>query len=37
MSTLVGMCLNGRYRLDAINEAVASSRSGRALRNMIVF
>jgi S-(hydroxymethyl)glutathione dehydrogenase/alcohol dehydrogenase len=26
-----------RYPLDAINEAVASSRSGAALRNVIVF
>jgi len=29
--------ISGRYRLDAINEAVASSRSGAALRNVIVF
>ncbi len=29
--------ISGRYRLEAINEAVASSRSGAALRNVIVF
>ena len=29
--------ISGRYRLDAINEALASSRSGSALRNVIVF
>ena len=29
--------ISGRYRLDAINEAVASSRSGAALRNVIMF
>jgi S-(hydroxymethyl)glutathione dehydrogenase/alcohol dehydrogenase len=29
--------VSGRYRLEAINEAVASSRSGAALRNVIVF
>jgi Zn-dependent alcohol dehydrogenase len=29
--------ISGRYRLDSINEAVASSRSGAALRNVIVF
>ena len=29
--------ISGRYRLDAINEALASSRSGAALRNVIVF
>jgi S-(hydroxymethyl)glutathione dehydrogenase / alcohol dehydrogenase len=29
--------ITGRYPLDKINEAVASSRSGAALRNVIVF
>ncbi len=29
--------ISGRYPLDRINEAVASSRSGAALRNVIVF
>jgi Zn-dependent alcohol dehydrogenase len=29
--------ISGRYSLDRINEAVASSRSGAALRNVIVF
>ena len=29
--------ITGRYPLDRINEAVASSRSGAALRNVIVF
>ena len=29
--------ISGRYRLESINEAVASSRSGAALRNVIVF
>ena len=29
--------ISGRYKLEAINEAVASSRSGAALRNVIVF
>ena len=29
--------VSGRYRLDDINEAVASTRSGAALRNVIVF
>ena len=29
--------ISGRYRLEAINEAVASARSGAALRNVIVF
>jgi S-(hydroxymethyl)glutathione dehydrogenase / alcohol dehydrogenase len=29
--------ISGRYRLDAINEALASARSGAALRNVIVF
>jgi S-(hydroxymethyl)glutathione dehydrogenase/alcohol dehydrogenase len=29
--------ISGRYPLDHINEAVASSRSGAALRNVIVF
>ncbi len=29
--------VTGRYRLDEINEALASSRSGAALRNVIVF
>jgi len=29
--------ISGRYHLEAINEAVASSRSGEALRNVIVF
>jgi len=29
--------ISGRYKLDEINEAVASSRSGAALRNVIVF
>ena len=29
--------ISGRYRLELINEAVASSRSGAALRNVIVF
>ena len=29
--------ISGRYRLEAINQAVASSRSGAALRNVIVF
>jgi S-(hydroxymethyl)glutathione dehydrogenase / alcohol dehydrogenase len=29
--------ISGRYRLESINEALASSRSGAALRNVIVF
>jgi S-(hydroxymethyl)glutathione dehydrogenase / alcohol dehydrogenase len=29
--------ISGRYRLESINEAIASSRSGAALRNVIVF
>jgi S-(hydroxymethyl)glutathione dehydrogenase/alcohol dehydrogenase len=29
--------ISGRYRLEAINDAVASSRSGAAIRNLIVF
>ncbi len=29
--------ISGRYKLEAINEAVASTRSGAALRNVIVF
>jgi S-(hydroxymethyl)glutathione dehydrogenase/alcohol dehydrogenase len=29
--------ISGRYPLERINEAVASSRSGAALRNVIVF
>jgi S-(hydroxymethyl)glutathione dehydrogenase/alcohol dehydrogenase len=29
--------ISGRYRLDSINEALASSRSGAAVRNVIVF
>ena len=29
--------ISGRYPLDQINEAIASSRSGAALRNVIVF
>jgi len=29
--------ISGRYRLESINDAVASSRSGAALRNVIVF
>jgi S-(hydroxymethyl)glutathione dehydrogenase/alcohol dehydrogenase len=29
--------ISGRYRLESINEAVVSSRSGAALRNVIVF
>jgi Zn-dependent alcohol dehydrogenase len=29
--------ITGRYPLDQINEAIASSRSGAALRNVIVF
>ena len=29
--------ISGRYRLADINEAVASSRRGEALRNVIVF
>ena len=29
--------ISGRYPLDRINDAVASSRSGAALRNVIVF
>ena len=29
--------ISGRYRLDAINEAIASTKSGKALRNVIVF
>jgi S-(hydroxymethyl)glutathione dehydrogenase / alcohol dehydrogenase len=29
--------ISGRYPLDKINEAIASSRSGAALRNVIVF
>ena len=29
--------ITGRYPLEAINEAIASSRSGAALRNVIVF
>jgi S-(hydroxymethyl)glutathione dehydrogenase / alcohol dehydrogenase len=29
--------ISGRFSLDSINEAVASSRSGAALRNVIVF
>jgi S-(hydroxymethyl)glutathione dehydrogenase / alcohol dehydrogenase len=29
--------ISGRYRLEAINEALASSRSGAAVRNVIVF
>ena len=29
--------ISGRYRLDSINEALASSRSGGAVRNVIVF
>ena len=29
--------VTGRYALDDINEAVASTRSGAALRNVIVF
>ena len=29
--------ISGRYRLELINEALASSRSGAAVRNVIVF
>jgi S-(hydroxymethyl)glutathione dehydrogenase / alcohol dehydrogenase len=29
--------ISGRYRLESINEALASSRSGAAVRNVIVF
>ena len=29
--------ISGRYPFDAINDALASSRSGAALRNVIVF
>jgi S-(hydroxymethyl)glutathione dehydrogenase / alcohol dehydrogenase len=29
--------ISGRYRLESINEALASARSGAALRNVIVF
>ena len=29
--------ISGRYRLESINEALASSRTGAALRNVIVF
>jgi S-(hydroxymethyl)glutathione dehydrogenase / alcohol dehydrogenase len=29
--------ISGRYRLESINEAIASARSGAALRNVIVF
>lgn len=29
--------ISGRYRLEQVNEALASSRSGAALRNVIVF
>jgi S-(hydroxymethyl)glutathione dehydrogenase / alcohol dehydrogenase len=29
--------ISGRYRLESINEALASSRSGAAMRNVIVF
>ena len=29
--------ISGRYRLEAINEALATSRSGAAVRNVIVF
>lgn len=29
--------ISGRYKLDEINQAVASSRSGAALRNVVVF
>ena len=29
--------ISGRYRLESINEALASSRSGAALRNVVVF
>jgi S-(hydroxymethyl)glutathione dehydrogenase / alcohol dehydrogenase len=29
--------ISGRYPLERINEAAASSRSGAALRNVIVF
>ena len=29
--------ISGRYRLEQINEAVASVRRGEALRNVIVF
>ena len=29
--------ISGRYRLESINEAIASSRSGAALRNVILF
>ena len=29
--------ISGRYPLDRINEALASSRSGAAMRNVIVF
>jgi S-(hydroxymethyl)glutathione dehydrogenase/alcohol dehydrogenase len=29
--------ISGRYRLESINEALASSHSGAALRNVIVF
>ena len=29
--------ISGRYRLEQVNEALASSRFGSALRNVIVF
>ena len=29
--------ISGRYALDEINEAIASTKSGSALRNVIVF
>ena len=29
--------ISGRYKLDQINEAVASTRAGAVLRNVIVF
>ncbi|MGO9743524.1 MAG: Zn-dependent alcohol dehydrogenase [Roseiarcus sp.] len=34
---LLDELISGRYRLEQINEAIASSRSGAVLRNVIVF
>ncbi len=33
----LGELVSGTYRLDEINEAIASARAGRALRNVVVF
>ena len=33
----IDQLISGRYRLESINEALASSRSGAAVRNVIVF